>query len=96
MLQNLSSAAVVIGTLRVKTHRKHCLVSLGKTIGSLSFSLVLVQPRKIGTLPDMTQKLLTGMYSNKTNIHVLVSKSDLSTAAVITLNIWTCKTDQTV
>ena len=44
------------GDQRVSSSRlsagSHCVVSL---------SLVLVQPRKTGKRPDMTEKLLTGM-----------------------------------
>ena len=50
-----------------KTHRHHCVVSLGKNINP---SLVLVQPRK--TRPFITERLLMGCKrSNQTNKNYL-------------------------
>ena len=48
---------------RFQPHRRHCVVSLSKTINP---SLVLVQPRK--TLPYITERMLMGRKeSNKQN-----------------------------
>ena len=47
----------------IEPHRRHCLVSLNK---SINLSLVLVQPRK--TRPFITERLLMGRKeSNRTN-----------------------------
>ena len=47
----------------LEPHRRHCVVSLGKSINP---SLVLVQPRK--TRPFITERLLMGRKeSNQTN-----------------------------
>ena len=48
---------------RFQPHRRHCVVSLSKTINP---SLVLVQPKK--TRPSITERLLMGLKeSNKQN-----------------------------
>ena len=44
-----------------ETHRRHCIVSLGKT-NVFILCLVLVRPRKIGNIPNMTEKLLMWRY----------------------------------
>ena len=46
----------------VETHWRHCVVSLRKTLYPL-----LVQPRKTGKCPNMTEQLLTETESIKAN-----------------------------